>query len=465
MKKNDEIKLTITTLTNQGSGLGRFGDMAVFVDAAAPGDELLVHIIKVKKNYAVGKIKKILKVSPHRVEADCPVYQRCGGCAYRHISYESELEEKRQSVNDAMQRIGGIDIKAEEILHISEPVRYRNKAQIPVALSKDGCIVTGFYSRRTHSIVPCDDCLLQNAEFAPIIRAVKQYTAENPVTFYDEETGKGLLRHIYLRRAKATGEIMVCLVINGSSIPRRDRLIALLTATDDHIKSIVLNINREKTNVILGEECKTLWGRDYIEDELCGLRFRISPLSFYQVNPEGTELLYAKAKEFAGLTGGETLLDLYCGTGTIGLTMADKAKSLIGVEIIPQAIENAKANAELNGIQNARFLCADASGAAKLLLEEGVRPDIVILDPPRKGCSADVIEAVATMAPVRIVYVSCDPATLARDCRIFQEKGYGVKRMCAVDMFPRTAHVETVCLLTKAQNENSKSEQYLETLL
>ncbi len=447
LNKNDEIRLTVTTLTSMGSGLGRFNDMAVFVDGAAPGDELLVHIIKVKKNYAVGKIKKILRKADCRIDSDCIHDSRCGGCAYRHISYSKELEIKKQTVTDALQRIGGLDIEAEEILSIKEPVHYRNKAQIPIGLGPDGEINIGFYSKRTHRIINSDNCLLQSEDFHAIISGIRKYIAESSVMVYDEKTGKGLLRHIYLRQAKKTKEIMVCLVINGDSIPKKQNLINRLTALDENIKSIVLNINKKNTNVILGDECITLWGSDFIEDELCGLKFRISPLSFYQVNPKGTELLYNKAKEYAELTGKETLLDLYCGTGTIGLTMADKVKSLIGVEIIPQAIDNAKENAALNSITNARFICDDATGAAKTLYDEGIRPDVVILDPPRKGCSADVVKTVSDMQPDRIVYVSCDPATLARDLALFGEQGYETKKVTAVDMFPRTTHVETVVQL------------------
>ncbi len=449
IKKNDEIRLKITTLTSQGSGLGRYGEMAVFVEGSAVGDDLLVHIIKVKKNYAVGIIKKIYKSSPDRIEPDCVAFGKCGGCSYRHISYEAEKREKQQSVTDALNRIGGIDIKAEKIYTIENPCRYRNKAQIPVGLDKDGNLITGFYSKRSHRIIPCDDCLLQMPDFRDIVIAIRRYILENPVSVYSEETGKGLVRHIYLRQGRKTGQIMVCLVINGDTLPKKEKLIENLLSANENIKSIVLNINKEDTNVVLGEKCITLWGEDYIEDELCSLTFRISPLSFYQVNPEGTEILYGKAKEYAGLKGNEVLLDLYCGTGTIGLTMAKDCKELIGVEIIPQAIENAKKNAALNGITNARFICDDASGAAKTLFEEGIRPDVIILDPPRKGCSADVIDTVVNMAPERVVYVSCDPATLSRDCKIFESKGYKVTELCAVDMFPRTVHTESVVQLVR----------------
>lgn len=453
INKNDEIKLRIDALTNLGSGIGRYNDMAVFVDGTAVGDEIIAHIIKVKKNYAVGKIAKILKPSKDRILCDCEVASQCGGCAYRHISYEAELREKKKAVTDVMQRIGGVDFEAKEILHINTPSRYRNKAQIPVALDKEGNITAGFYSKRSHRVIGSEDCLLQMPQFKNIVATIKRYIAENPVTIYDENTQKGLIRHIYLRRARVTGEIMVCLVTNGNALPKKDRLIKALTDCDENIKSIILNINKKDTNVVLGDECVILWGKEYIEDVLCGLRFRISPLSFYQVNPEGTEILYGKAREYAGLTKGETLLDLYCGAGTIGLTMAENAKQVIGVEVIPEAIENAKENAEINGITNSRFICDDASGASKTLFEEGIRPDVVVLDPPRKGCSRDVLEIVAAMNPNRVVYVSCDPATLARDCKIFSELGYTVKEYTAVDMFPRTTHCETVALLVRENHQ------------
>lgn len=449
LKKNDDIRLEITAFTSLGSGIGRYENMAVFVDSTAPGDEIIAHIIKVKKNYAIGKVQKFHKKSKMRIESDCPVDARCGGCAYRHIRYDKELEIKKQSVTDAMNRIGGIDIECEEILSIEAPEYYRNKAQIPVGLDSEGKIIAGFYSKKSHRIIDCDNCRLQHKDFPLIIKAIKKYIYENPVTIYNEETGEGLLRHIYLRQGVKTGEIMVCLVINGDSIPKKDKLIEKLLESGLLIKSVVLNKNKEKTNVVLSDTCETIYGSDFIEDELCGLRFRISPLSFYQVNPEGTELLYKRARDYAELTGNETLLDLYCGAGTIGMTMASKAKQVIGVEIIPQAIENAKQNAELNNIKNTRFICDDAKGAAKTLYDEGIRPDVVVVDPPRKGCSRDVLETIAKMSPDRVVYVSCDPSTLARDCAVMKELGYEVKRLSAVDMFPRTIHVESVALLTR----------------
>lgn len=449
LKKNDEIILEITAFTSLGSGIGRYESMAVFVDGTAPGDEIIAHIIKVKKNYAVGKAVKFRKKSKMRIESDCAVDSRCGGCAYRHIKYESELEIKKQTVTDAMKRIGGIDVECKEILSIEKPEFYRNKAQIPVGLDMKGSIITGFYSKKSHRIIDCDECRLQHGDFPKLVAAVKKYIYETPVTLYNEETGEGLLRHIYLRQGVKTGEVMVCLVINGDTIPKKERLIEKLIETGLDIKSVVLNKNKRATNVVLGDKCETIYGRDFIEDELCGLKFRISPLSFYQVNPEGTELLYKRAGEYAELKGDEVLIDLYCGAGTIGMTLAEKAKQVIGVEIIPQAIENAKQNAKLNKIENIRFICDDAKGAAKTLYEEGVKPDVVVVDPPRKGCSREVLETVAKMAPKRVVYVSCDPATLARDCAIMKELGYGLTELSAVDMFPRTVHVESVAKLCR----------------
>ena len=451
LKKNDEITLEITALTSQGSGVGRFNSLAVFVEGTAPGDVILAHIILVKSSYAVGIIKKIIKPSKHRIVCDCGVASSCGGCSYRHIDYGEELEIKKRRVADAFERIGGIDTPVKEILSGKSTSRYRNKAQYPIALTPDGKTLIGFYAKKSHRVVDCRDCLLQPKEFEKILRVIERWAAENGITVYDEKTKKGLLRHIYIRKGFKSGQIMVCLVSTSRIVPKIEKLVYVLLAENENIKSIVLNVNSEDTNVVLSKDCFTVWGSDYIEDELCSLRFRISPLSFFQVNPEGAEILYKKAAEYAALTGKETLLDLYCGTGTIGLSMAKNAKRVIGVEIIPQAIENAKENARLNGIDNTEFFCDDASGAAKRISESGTKIDVIVLDPPRKGCSRDVIEAAVKMNPKRIVYVSCDPATLARDCAVFKAEGYETSKITAVDMFPRTAHTETVCLLSKVK--------------
>ena len=452
LKKNDEITLEITALTSQGSGVGRFDSMAVFVEGTAPGDIVLAHIILVKSSYAIGIIKKLIKSSKHRIACDCDAFSSCGGCSYRHISYDRELLEKRKRVADAFERIGAIDTPVGEILHGEHTERYRNKAQYPVALTSDGRMLIGFYAKKSHRVVDCRDCLLQPEEFRDILRVIEHWAALAGVSIYDERENRGLLRHIYIRKGFKTGQIMVCLVMTSRLVPKQNQLVEALLNENKNIKSIVLNVNQKATNVILSQECHTLWGEDFIEDELCSLRFKISPLSFFQVNPEGAQILYEKAGEYADLNGDEVLLDLYCGTGTIGLSMAKNAKKVIGVEIIPQAIENAKENARLNGIDNAEFFCDDASGAAKRLSESGTKVDVIILDPPRKGCSRDVVEAAVRMEPKRIVYVSCDSATLARDCALFKALGYETAAITPVDMFPRTVHVECVVLLTKVHN-------------
>lgn len=436
-------------MTAEGSGIGKIDGLAVFVPGTAIGDSVTAHIIKAKKNYAIGKVLKINKPSRDRTENDCPAFPACGGCAYRHISYGAELRIKRKRVADAIERIGGIDVGTQKILRGKDSA-YRNKAQYPVRIL-NGKVETGFFAERTHRLIPCADCRLQPEENGEILALIKKWILLNPVTIYDEESGKGLIRHLYIRKAFATGEIMVCVVINGDSLPYCDSLVSELTERFPQIKSIVLNVNRENTNVILGKECKTVFGSDCIEDILCGKRFRISPLSFYQVNHDTAELLYGKAAEYAALTGGETVIDLYCGAGTIGLSMIDGIKKLYGVEIVPEAVEDAKKNAELNGVTNAEFICADASEAAEILAGRGIRPDVLIVDPPRKGCDRALIGTIAEMAPSRVVYVSCDPATLARDLAIFRESGYETAEVTPVDMFPRTAHVESVALLARRE--------------
>ncbi|MDD6463988.1 MAG: 23S rRNA (uracil(1939)-C(5))-methyltransferase RlmD, partial [Clostridiaceae bacterium] len=447
LRKNDEIYLTVKGCTVQGSGVCDHEGMTVFVRGAVTGDRVLAHIIKVKKTYAVGIIKKLIQRSPMRAKNFCPIAEKCGGCCFAHIKYNAELEIKAQQVADNFKRLGKLDIVPDPIIPSPSAERYRNKAQYPVG--SDGKFASiGFYAPMTHRIIDCADCLLQPKEFAEITDIFRDWIREKKIPVYSEADGTGLLRHVYIRKAAATEQIMVCAVANGEKLPEADDLIERLK-TVNGVASIILNINRDKTNVVLGKECRTLWGSDFITDELCGLKFNLSALSFYQVNHDGAEVLYGKAKEYASLTGGETLVDLYCGTGTIGLTMAKNVKKLIGVEIVPQAVENAKENAKLNGIDNAEFICSDASQAAQTLFERGEKPDVVILDPPRKGCDEALINTVAKMKPDRVVYVSCDSATLARDCRRFADLGYETLRATPVDMFPRTAHVETVVLLVR----------------
>ncbi len=448
LKKNDEIQLTVKSCTVQGSGVCDYNGMTVFVRGAVTGDHVLAHIIKVKKTYAVGIIKKITQRSPIRVKPECAVFERCGGCCFAHIKYAEELKIKEQQVADNFKRIGGLDIDLKPIIGSPSEYRYRNKAQYPVG--SDGKFAQiGFYAPMSHRIIDCADCALQPEDFKRVVDIFRDFIRVKKISTYDEASNKGLLRHIYIRKGFVTGEIMVCIVANGREIPFVNELVDTLKEEIDGLESVILNVNTKSTNVVLGAECITLYGKDYITDELCGLKFNISPLSFYQVNHDAAEILYNKAKEYAGLTGKETLIDLYCGTGTIGLTMARDAKQLVGVEIVEQAIENANKNAELNGIDNARFICGDASKAAEILLNEDVKPDVVILDPPRKGCDADLLETVSKMNPDRVVYVSCDSATLARDCARFAEIGYNVKQATPVDLFPKTGNVECVCLLCK----------------
>ena len=448
LKKNDEIQLTVKSCTVQGSGVCDYNGMTVFVQGAVTGDHVLAHIIKVKKTYAVGIIKKITQRSPIRIDPECPVAHKCGGCCFAQIKYDAELEIKAQQVEDNFRRLGGLDIKPQPIIPSPAMSRYRNKAQYPVG--SDGTFASiGFYAPMTHRIIDCADCSLQPEDFRRIVDIFRDWIRENKISAYSEQNHSGLVRHIYIRKGFATGEIMVCVVANGNSLPESEGLINRLTDELPEIRSVILNINRDKTNVVLGKDCVTLYGEDYITDILCGLKFRISPLSFYQVNHDGAQILYSKAKEYAALTGNEILVDLYCGTGTIGLTMAKDAKQLVGVEIVPQAVENARKNAEINNIHNARFICGDAAKASKMLLEEKLSPDVVIVDPPRKGCDEQLIGDIAVMNPKRVVYVSCDSATLARDCARFKKYGYEAVEATPVDMFPRTGNVETVVLLSQ----------------
>ena len=445
LTKNQIIPLEITGYTAEGSGVGHYHGIAVFVPLAAAGDRLEVKILKVAKSFAYGKIEKIVEASKDRVISDCPQFTRCGGCVFRHISYEAELKAKQQRVQDALERIAGLHFAAlKPIIGAERPDRYRNKAQLPVGVGPDGSVRLGFYAAHSHRIIDCGECLLQPEEFGDASKAFREWENATRDSIIDESSGRGRLRLLFLRKAEATGEIMACVVVNGNGVHSEEELADLLEEKVPGLKSVVVNVNREKTNVILGTKCRTIRGQDFITDVLCGLRFRISPLSFYQVNPRQTERLYELARQYAGLTGKETVLDLYCGTGTIGLSMAKDAGRVIGVEIVEQAVEDAKKNAAENGIENAEFLCADAAKAADMLKNRGVRPDVVVLDPPRKGCDPKLIDTVAGMEPARVVYVSCDPATLARDIRLFALKGYKTVEATPVDMFPRTAHVECV---------------------
>lgn len=449
LKKNQIIELNIDSMGSQGEGIGRYDGLAVFVPATAPGDRVEARLLKVKKNLAYAKTERLLEPSPDRVDNNCPGFPQCGGCSYRHISYEAECAAKEQRVIDAMRRIGGIDIVPERFIAGQSTERYRNKAQLPCRADREGRPCFGFYAGHTHRVVRAEDCALQPDNFSAIADAVAKYMTDYRVQPYDELAHKGIVRHLYIRRSVATGETMVCLVINAQKLPNEDKLVEMICTADSSVSGVLVNINTGRTNVILGDDCRLLWGSQYITDTLLGTQFRISPLSFFQVNPPQAERLYAVAAEYAGVNEDMTLLDMYCGAGTIGLTMARRVKKLIGVEIVAPAIEDAKVNATLNGIDNAEFICADAAKAAEMLTARGERPEVIIVDPPRKGCDETLLDCIAVFAPERLVYVSCDPATLARDCARMRERGYEVQRLTAVDMFPRTSHVETVCLLSR----------------
>ena len=450
LKKNDIIELDITSASAEGSGVGRTGDgLAVFVPLSAVGDRLRVRILKVKKTYAFGRLEEIISPSKERLEPDCPVYSKCGGCVWRHINYAEECRIKRQKVIDAAERIGGISAEIMPIIPSEKTERYRNKAQLPVGRDSDGRLLTGFYAFHSHRIIDCGDCALQPKIFSEVTDVTREFMALTDNTVYDEQSGKGRLRHLYMRLGEVTNELMVCYVVNGNGLKHEDMLIGMLKERIPNLKTVVFNSNRENTNVILGGKNRTAYGNGYITDMLCGLKFRISPFSFWQVNRAQAERLYGKAKEYAGLSGNEILLDLYCGTGTIGLTMARDCKKLIGVEIIGDAVKDAEQNAALNGITNAEFICSDAENAAAQLEKNGLKPDVVIVDPPRKGCGEALVNTIARMEPDRVVYVSCDPATLARDLKYFDRLGYKTNEITPADMFPRTAHVESVVLLSR----------------
>lgn len=447
IKKNDDIKLNIEAMTSEGSAVGHYNGIAVFVRGAVPGDEIIAHIIKTSKRYAIAIIKDIIKRSPSRIESDCAVSSKCGGCSFRNMTYDEELKYKQSRVEDAIVRIGHIDAPVMDVIGADKTENYRNKAQYPVSIC-DGELFAGFYAYKSHRIIPCNQCKLQCEEFNDCLCAFSKWVEKADITSFNEETGKGILRHIYLRKAFGTGEMMVCAVINADNLPMEEYLISQLTKIEN-VKSICVNVNKKRNNVILGDTTKIIWGSDTITDILLGKKFVISPNSFYQVNHDQCEKLYTKAAEYAGLTGEETVVDLYCGAGTIGLTMADKAKKVFGVEIVPQAIENAKTNAKINDITNAEFFCGDAYEAAKELENRGIHPDVIILDPPRKGCQKELFDIIEKMAPKRIVYVSCDSATLARDLEVLKGKNYLTKEITPVDMFPRTPHVECVVLISK----------------
>ena len=444
-------RLVIDGYASDGAGVARLDGMVVFVQGGIRGEACDVRLTHVGRSALWGRVEEVVNPSPARIFPRCLHYTKCGGCQFRHMNYAEELEAKRIRVEDALRRLGGAEIHVSAILGAEQVDRYRNKAQFPVAKGPR----IGFYRPRSHDVIDVDDCLLQGEAAARLRGAVKEWMAEYSIPAYNERTFTGLVRHVYVRTNRA-GRSLCCLLVNGRGVPREAELVRALRRAEPNLAGIVLGVNEKHNNVILGDSYRTLWGEDFLSDTLCGLTFRLSVPSFYQVNPAQTEVLYGKALEFAGLTGAETVLDLYCGIGTISLVMARKAGMVWGAEVVPQAVDDAIANAQRNHIENARFLCADAGEAARYLEGEGGRPDVVCVDPPRKGLAEDVVDTIADMGPERVVYVSCDPGTLGRDVKRFAGRGYTLKRAVAVDMFPRTAHVETVVLLSKGEVDSKK---------
>ena len=455
IEKGQNYELTVEDMSNEGQGIGRIEGLAVFVDGAIIGDVVKAELIKLKKNYAFGRLTEILEPSAHRVEPSCKYAKECGGCSLQSMHYDRQLKLKKKMIEDKLIRIGGIDEPmVHETIGMENPWRYRNKAQFPVG---EGAV--GFYRAKSHQVVNCNECLIQSEPAEKLAQALREYMKTDHISAYDENTGKGLIRHLIVKTAFGTGEVMAILVINGKGLPNGEKLVYMMddainelgpnpdTGVQFSLESVILNVNKKKTSEVMGDECVTLAGKPTILEQAGRLSFEISPKSFYQVNPVQMVKLYDKALEYAGLTGEETVLDLYCGVGTIGLYCASKAKKVIGIESLKSAVLDANRNAVINGIVNAEFICGRAEEELPKLLEEGVKADVVILDPPRSGCDPVLLEAVAEANPARIVYVSCDPATLARDIKILAEKGYEFKEAQPVDMFAMTGHVEAVVLL------------------
>lgn len=443
--KNETIELTFEDITHDGDGVGKINGYPLFVPYALPGETAKVKVIKVKKNFGFGKLLHIDQVSENRVEPPCDVYIQCGGCQLQHMSYQMQLDLKMKQVENTLRKIGHIEgIPVHQTIGMEDPWRYRNKVQIPVA-HRHGELITGFYRKKSHEIIEgMDRCVITAEINDRMVEAVRRMADRLGITAYDEKVHKGMLRHIMVRTGQATEETMIVLVTRIEDVPDLDKLVKELHETYPQIKSIVQNINKEKTNVILGKKTKVLWGEEYIYDTIGDIKFAISAKSFYQVNPPQTKKLYDKALEYADLSGGETVIDAYCGIGTISLFLAKKAKKVYGVEIVPEAISDAKQNAKLNDIDNAEFFVGQAEKVMPWWTSQGLKPDVIVVDPPRKGCDEALLEAMVTMKPKKIVYVSCNPATLARDLRILEDGGYETKQVQPVDMFPQTGHVEAV---------------------
>ncbi len=452
IKKNDICTITITDIGTHGEGIGKIDGYTLFVKNTLPGEDVRVLVVKANKSYGYGKVLNIITPSPHRISPPCEAAGKCGGCTLQHLEYSEQLKLKQNKVKQNLMRIGGFeDIEVEPVIGMEEPWHYRNKAQYPIERDKSG-IKMGFYSLGTHNIAECSRCLIGSNSNEKILKAVKSFIESNNISVYNEETGKGLARHILIREGYFTKEIMVCLVVNSSSFKYKKELISALNGIDS-IKSIVINYNTVRSNVIMGSRCETIWGRDYIADKIGDLTFKISALSFFQVNPLQTYKLYSKALEFANLKGSETVIDAYCGIGSISLFLAQRAKKVYGIEIVDAAIENAKENAILNSIENAEFYTGKSEEIVPMLYDKGITPDVMVVDPPRKGCDKSLLELMLRMEPKKIIYVSCDSATLSRDLKILcSTNEYKIEKVQPVDMFPMTYHVECVVLLTKIHN-------------
>lgn len=451
VEKNKRYKIEITDISSDGNGVGTIDGFVVFVPVTAIGDIAEIVIVKVLSGYAIGRLITLISPSPDRCEPVCPIFRRCGGCQLQHINYDAQLNIKKRFIEAAMQRIGGFDgFECNEMLAMEKPYRYRNKCIFPIGTDRNGETICGFYAQRSHDIIEVSDCVMGSEINSEINTAILEYMYENNVPPYNEANHSGLVRRVFIRSAAETNEIMVVISINGNNIPQRERLIKRLRNVSKNIVSIYININNEKNNNVLGKTNRLIYGKEVIEDELCQIRFKISPHSFYQINPYMTERLYSKALEYADITKDDTVLDIYCGIGTISLAAAKRAKHVTGIEIVPAAVINARENAENNGISNVDFYAQSAEEAVTELIKNGLRPDIVILDPPRKGSDIATLNAIAYAAPKRIVYVSCNPSTLARDAKHLSQLGYSVTACAGADMFSHTHHVETVCLITKS---------------
>jgi 23S rRNA (uracil1939-C5)-methyltransferase len=448
VEKNREYTIEITGLTSEGMGVGRVEGFTVFVDGALPEETVTARIVKVQKTFAYGKLLSINRQSQSRVTPACGIVKKCGGCQLQHLDYQAQLNNKTQLVKDVMARIGSFkDIVVHDVIGMQEPWRYRNKAQFPVGFSDD--VVIGFYANRSHDIVDTDKCVIQDVVNDKIIECFKKYLKKFKVSIYNEESHKGLVRHIVTRKGFKTGEVMVCIVANGDSLPHTDYLVEHLLDSVPEIKSIVINVNRNQSNVILGDKNIVIYGEEAIFDYIGQFKFRISPNSFFQVNPVQTDVLYNKALEYAALSGSETVFDAYCGIGTISLFLSQKAKKVYGVEVVPQAIDNAKENAVLNNVDNVEFILGESEKVIPEMHQKGIKADVIVVDPPRKGCGQELLDVIVEMQCPKVVYVSCNPATLARDLKYLAEHGYKVQEVQPVDMFPHTVHCEAVVLIVR----------------